>query len=192
VETAPVTRDFAETLRAARTGEPHSVAALWTDLYPRLLTYLMARDRQSAEDLASETWIKVSRGLPRFEGSEIEFRAWAFTVARHTLIDWHRQRKRRPDLVTDPGNLVVVDDPDVENCAIETLQTEAALRLVRQLPRDQADAVLLRVVAGLDATQVGRIMGRRPGAVRVLQHRGLRRLAALLRADAPTDRGVTR
>lgn len=189
--------DFAETLGAARAGDPTAVATLWRDFNPRLVTYLTARDRDGAEDLASETWIKVSRGLARFQGNEIEFRAWLFTVARHTLIDWHRRRKRHPDLATDPAALLAMDrrgveGRDVESRAIEALQTEASLRFVRRLPRDQADAILLRVVAGLDTKQVAKIMGRRTGAVRVLQHRGLRRLAELLRGEAPVDEDVTR
>ncbi len=67
------------------------------------------------------------------------------------------------------------------------LALDAALRRVARLPRDQAEVVALRVLAGLSAEQVGEIVGKRAGAVRVLQHRALRRLANDLAAE-----GVTR
>jgi len=66
------------------------------------------------------------------------------------------------------------------------------LRLLGRLPDDQADVILLRVVAGLDTERVGAIVGKRPATVRVIQHRGLRRLAELLGSDARSGQRVTR
>jgi RNA polymerase sigma-70 factor (ECF subfamily) len=63
--------------------------------------------------------------------------------------------------------------------------TRRALELIASLPRDQAEAIALRVIAGLDVKDVARLLGKRPGAVRVAAHRGLRTLAARLTADAP-------
>ena len=60
------------------------------------------------------------------------------------------------------------------------MSTAAALALIATLPRDQAEAVLLRAVVGLDATAAGKVLGKRAGAVRVAAHRGLRTLARLL------------
>ncbi|MCX4577058.1 MFS transporter [Streptomyces sp. NBC_01571] len=77
--------------------------------------------------------------------------------------------------------------------ALETLGTERALELVARLPRDQAEAVLLRVVVGLDGPAAARVLGKRPGAVRTAAHRGLRRLAQQIAADGTdnvTDDGA--
>ena len=82
------------------------------------------------------------------------------------------------------------DDP--AEMAIQAMATEHALALIAQLPPDQAEVVVLRVVAGLDVTQVATIMGKRPGAVRVLGHRGLRRLAELIGSGLLLGWGVTR
>ncbi|WP_442538614.1 sigma factor-like helix-turn-helix DNA-binding protein, partial [Streptomyces pseudogriseolus] len=71
--------------------------------------------------------------------------------------------------------------------AMEAMSTEQALALVGGLPRDQAEAVLLRVVVGLDGPAAARVLGKRPGAVRTAAHRGLRRLARQLAADGVTD-----
>jgi RNA polymerase sigma-70 factor (ECF subfamily) len=62
----------------------------------------------------------------------------------------------------------------------EMFSTEAALELIKTLPRDQAEAVLLRHVAGLDVARAAEVLGKRPGAVRVAAHRGLRRLSGML------------
>ena len=70
--------------------------------------------------------------------------------------------------------------PDAAGQAIENLATEAALAAVAALPPQQAEVILLRVVAGLDTAAVARIVGRSPGAVRVAAHRGLRRLSQMI------------
>ena len=70
--------------------------------------------------------------------------------------------------------------PDTAEIAMENLDTQAAIALVSELPRLQAEAILLRVVAGLDTEAVATLLGRSPGAIRVAAHRGLRRLAEIL------------
>jgi RNA polymerase sigma-70 factor, ECF subfamily len=184
---------FAETLQAAQAGEEWAIACLWRDVQPRLLRYLAARERGAAEDVASETWLRAARRLAGFRGGESEFRAWMFTIARHALIDWQRRVRRRP--VVAAGSDDVADggwrhDPADE--AIERLETERALGLIRRLSPDQAEVILLRVVAGLDVARVAQILGKKPQAVRVLQHRGLRRLAELVAANDPVGEDVTR
>jgi RNA polymerase sigma-70 factor, ECF subfamily len=182
---------FAETLRCAQAGEEWAIVSLWRDLQPRLLRFLGGRDPRAAEDVASETWLRVARNLGAFDGDEVEFRAWFFTIARRTLIDWQRKAGRRPVTVAlgelnEPPSR---DDPIA--ATIEAFETNQALELVARLPEDQAEVILLRVVGGLDSAQVAELLGKRPGTVRVLQHRGLRRLAELLASDRRSAEGVT-
>ncbi len=179
---------FAERLAAARAGEAWAVEALWHDLHPRILRFLRGVDPRHAEDLASETWLRIARDLGRFDGTEPEFRAWVFTIARYRWIDG-RRRGRRDLAVSLPSEaLSGVPAPDDPAKAVEDAAgLEAALALVRQLPPDLGEVILLRVVAGLDVAHVARIVGKRPGTVRVLQHRGLQRLAARLGSTAPLE-----
>ena len=168
--------DFAATLDAARLGDDRALAALWLELQPALLRYLQAGDRYAAEDIASDTWLEVTRRLDRFTGGEREFRGWLFTIARHRLIDARRRAARHRTapvawLPDRPGG----DDPASD--VLVDISTEASLRLVSELPPEQAEAVRLRVMAGLNTVEVARIMGKQPGNVRVLSHRGLRNLA---------------
>jgi RNA polymerase sigma-70 factor (ECF subfamily) len=190
----PTTRNslgdqFQGILTAAQDGGEWAVAILYRWLHPAVVGYLRARAGDDAEDLASETWIAVARGLSNFSGDEPAFRSWVFTIAHRRLIDHHRATARRPrtrtlhategDQHEGPIELPAGDDPAGE--VIDAVAgDEAVRRIVALLPRDQAEIVLLRVVAGLPVEDVAAITGRRPGTVRVLQHRALRRLAERL------------
>jgi RNA polymerase sigma-70 factor, ECF subfamily len=183
---------FEAVLAAAAAGDEQAFARLWRDLQPAVLRYLQVAAAPAAEDLAADTWLAVIGGLGRFRGDERAFRAWIFTVARHRAIDWHRQARRRP---TEPipaerlSQRPAPDDPVGQ--MLEGQSTRAALALVAELPADQAEVVALRVLGGLEVAEVARIVGKRPGTVRVLTHRGLRRLAERVEA-AGLARGVTR
>jgi RNA polymerase sigma-70 factor (ECF subfamily) len=176
--------EFEDVLRAAAGGDEEAFGRLWRDLQPRLLRYFRVVSPAVAEDLASETWLGVIRGINRFRGNEPAFRAWVFTIARHELLDWRRRAARRATEDLPANGLLeqaAPDDPAAS--ALEYLSTQAALAEVATLPPDQAEAIVLRVVAGLGVDRVAAIMDKRPGTVRVLTHRGLRRLAERLGSD---------
>jgi RNA polymerase sigma-70 factor (ECF subfamily) len=146
-----------------------------------LLRYLRVVAAENAEDIAAETWVQVVRGLPKFTGDESAWRAWLFTTARRRLLDQVRLRKRHPAEPLD--EISPADVPraaGAEQVAMENIATESAMALLSQLPEQQAEVILLRVVAGLDTDVVAEMLGRTPGAIRVAAHRGLRKLAALL------------
>jgi RNA polymerase sigma-70 factor (ECF subfamily) len=170
-------------LAAAQCGDERAFAGLWRDLQPAVLRYLRVAAPAAAEDLAADTWMSVIRGLARFRGDEAGFRALVFTAARHRALDWRRQVSRTP-FAAVPVEAIedrpAPDDP--AEAVLEAQSTRAALALIAELPRSQAEVVALRMIAGLDIAQVARIVGKRPGAVRTLTHRGLRRLAERLAA----------
>jgi RNA polymerase sigma-70 factor (ECF subfamily) len=179
--------EFENVLAAAQEGSEAAFSRLWRDGNPALLRYLRVIAPQAAEDVAAETWLQVVRGLAGFRGDERGWRAWLFTAARCRAIDEARRRSRRPERALEetlPGRWPVA--PDAADLALEQIGTRSALALVARLPPHQAEVILLRVVAGLDAETVARMLGRSPGAVRVAAHRGLRTMAAIL-----AEAGVT-
>jgi RNA polymerase sigma-70 factor (ECF subfamily) len=180
-----LTENFLETLARARAGDEGAFTLLYRDVQPALLRYARARAPHRGEDICEDVWVEVVRGLHRFAGDEQGFRAWIFTIARHKIIDGHRYEGRRRTVPldgTDEMNFPTVRDVAEDQQDGEA--TRAALTLVRTLPAQQAEVILLRVVAGLDCAQTARIVGKSPGAVRVLSHRGLRRLAAALATES--------
>ncbi len=179
---------FADVLGRAAAGDREAFAELWRATHPGLLRYLRVLcGPDNADDVASDTWLKVVRGLGSFHGDESAFRGWVVVIARNHATDLNRRSARRPEqlLPTMPERDADLAQ-DTADLAIEQLSTEAALRLVADLPAAVAELVTLRVVVGLDVAEVARIVGKTPGAVRVAVHRGLRTLAAQLDAGAPT------
>jgi RNA polymerase sigma-70 factor, ECF subfamily len=159
-------------------GDRESLGELWRAYNHLLLRYFRGKGMAEPDDLASIVWLEVASGLHRFEGGEPEFRRWLFTIAARRRIDDIRASKRRDrydarrDEWREPVTTVSAADESEQSQALDR-----ALALVRSLPQDQAEAVLLRVVADLSVAEVAVILGRREGTVRVLVHRGLRRLA---------------
>ena len=188
-----VGEDFAQVLAAAQGGSEDQFAVLWRDANPALLRYLRVLAPENAEDIAAETWVHVVRGLQRFIGDEAAWRAWLFTTARRRLIDQVRLRKRHPaEPLEEISPAEVPSTPDTAQIALDNLATEDALALLKHLPPLQADVIMLRVVAGLDTDAVAAILGKSPGNIRVMAHRGLRKLESLLSAAGVTSRaGVT-
>lgn len=180
--------DFDGVLQAAQAGDEVAFARLYRDLNPALLRYLTARAPGAAQDLAAETWLAAARQLASFRGQEQDLRAWLFTIARRRLIQHWRDQRRRPSEPIDPESLL--DAPggvDPAEVALGALSArEAATVIADALTPDQADVVLLRLVAGLDVDQVAAVLDKRPGTVRVLQHKAVRRLAGKFSQEALT------
>jgi RNA polymerase sigma-70 factor (ECF subfamily) len=174
----PVAMSPSAALEAARDGDDDAFRVLYRAVQPGLLRYLRVLVRDDAEDVASEAWLQVARDLGKFRGDLDGFRGWAATIARHRAIDHLRNQRRRPVAVERVEELADVPGrEDTAGSAVDAIGTDAALALIAKLPRDQAEAVLLRVVMGLDAPAAAKVLGKRPGAVRTAAYRGLRTLA---------------
>jgi len=176
---------FDEVIAAARLGADWAVAVIYRDLHPRLVRFFRSQERREADDLVGEVWLAVAQGLALFDGDEAGLRAWVFTIARRRLVD-HRRRAafRRTDAVDTVALAERPGADDAERDALATLVSADVLRRVGEvLSPEQAEVVLLRIVADLDVDSVARIVRKRPGAVRALQHRALKRLAEVFPAE---------
>ena len=174
----PPSLDLGAVLHKARAGDEDAFRTLYRNLQPGLLRYLRGLVAHDAEDVASEAWAQIARDLSSFQGDPDRFRGWVATIGRHRALDHLRRLRRRPAIamaVEELSDTAGSDDTEAE--ALEAVSTDQAIAMIAALPRDQREAVLLRVVMGLDAVSTGRVLGKRPGAVRTAAHRGLRRLA---------------
>lgn len=176
---------FETLLNRAKQSDRDALGMIWEQWQPRLLRFLRARGAPSPEDTASDIWIDVGRGIRHFEGGEREFATWLFTIARRRVIDVARRAQRRPETLVDS----TPERPSLDNVEERALDLDQAIALLHQLPPDQGTAIALRIIADLDVAQVAEIMETSQGGVRMLTHRGLRRLAELLGAPPESADG---
>lgn len=165
-------------IERAKQGDPAALGQLWRTYQHLLLRYFRGKRMADPEDLTSIVWIEVATGLDRFDGDEHDFRRWLFTIASRRRIDSIRSERRRQERdERQRPTLHDVSSPSAGDDAEREQALARALELVATLPHDQREAVMLRVIADLDVADVAAIMNKREGAVRVLVHRGLKRLA---------------
>lgn len=175
------TDELTTAVQAACRGDEDAFRTVYRAVQPGLLRYLWILVGTDAEDVASESWLQITRDLGSFSGDGDGFRGWAATVARHRALDHQRQTRRRPVLAASDDALTELPAPDdTASLAIQAMSTDVAMTLIAALPRDQAEAVLLRVVMGLSAENAAKVLGKRAGAVRTAVYRGLRRLSGIL------------
>jgi RNA polymerase sigma factor (sigma-70 family) len=177
-------RSFALVLRAARAGVDEAWSEIYRAFSPAVLGYLRGLGAAEAEDLTGEVFVHVVRDLHRFDGDRAAFKAWVLTIAHHRFIDDRRRVRRRPvELVDAPVELVGAA-PDAEAEALAALGAGRVRELIATLSPDQRAVLLLRIVGDLTVEQIGRVVGKRPGAVKALQRRGLAALGRRLREEA--------
>ena len=143
-------------------------------------------DHHDAEDATERTFLAAMRGIGAYRDTGAGFRAWLFRIAHNTVANAHRTRRRRRLERLPDGWDRVAPNADPATVVARAEEGRRVLRAVRQLPDDRRQVVLLRFVDGLSAAEIGVVLGRSPGAVRVLLHRSLRELAAMLDETRPT------
>jgi RNA polymerase sigma factor (sigma-70 family) len=168
---------FTALLEAAREGSERAWAEIFRWLAPTVLGYLRTNGAPEPEDTLSETFLQAARDLPRFEGGWRRFRAWVFSIAHNRLIDEARRGARRPVDPRPPEELPAPRQTgDVEAEAMERITAGEVTRMLAGLSEDQKSVLLLRVIGGLTVPEVARVVGKRPGAVKQLQRRGIAQL----------------
>jgi RNA polymerase sigma factor (sigma-70 family) len=167
---------FEEVLAAAQAAAPWACTAIWTKWSPRVAGYLRSRGSADPEDLTSEVFSTVFSKLPSFVGDERAFKAFVFTVAHRRLVDELRTRARRGLHVEWRSDEDPRQSSSAEHDALRSLGDTDARTLLDGLSRDQREVLVLRIFADLTIEQIAELLGKRPGAVKALQRRGLEAL----------------
>jgi RNA polymerase sigma factor (sigma-70 family) len=169
---------FESVLGGARAGADWAWDRLYRELAPPVRGYLRAHGSAEPDDLVGEVFLALVRELPRFEGDEHGLRALTFTIAHRRLVDELRRRGRRPVSPADPGVLADAAGAggDVGDEAMAGLDEARVREAIEELPPDQRSVLLLRILGDLTIEEIARAVGKRPGAVKALQRRALRRV----------------
>ena len=173
---------FDSVLGAARTGEGWAFQRLFDWLGRPVASYLRGAGVEDPDALANECFLRVFGAVAQFDGTEARFRSWVFAIAHNLVVDDRRRRSRRPpatELADDTGPAVA----SAEDAARVANGDERLRTLLAELPPDQRDVVLLRVLADMSIDDTAAALGKRPGAVKSLQHRAMAALRRRLEHD---------
>lgn len=183
----PLGSRFSLVLSAADEGADWAWAELYRDLAPTLLRFLATQGAAEPEDLLAECFVHIVRNLHGFEGGEAAFRAWAFTIARSRLVDSWRAGGRRP--VSATGSVPETLDRlhHHEAADRDMLQRASVLEVLDVLTPDQRAVIVLRVLDQFSVEETAQIIGKSPGAVKVLQNRAVKALRRTLGSGAGHD-----
>ena len=160
---------FDDLMQRAVAGNEFAWSVLYDRFAAKVLGYATAQGASDPEALVGDVFADVARNAVRFRGDEQSFRAWLFTIAHNRIIDDRRRRSRAPAAERREVG-------DVEREAMANLLTEEVTALLDRLSLDQRNVLLLRVVADLSVAETARILGKKEGAVKAAQRRGLARL----------------
>lgn len=173
---------FESVLAAARLGADWAWRVLYEDTAKPLCAYVGLRGADDPDGLVGDVFLAAAKGIGSFEGDEAGFRSWLFSIAHARLVDERRMRARRRTSPTDRSDLEGIADPaDVEEVALGRIGSDRLGELFSVLSPDQRDVLTLRIIGDLSLEETASILGKKVGAVKVLQHRGLNRLRKLER-----------
>ena len=168
--------------RLAQAGDAAAFEQLVSLHEARIFNYLcqMTGHVHDAQDLTQVTFVKAYRSLARFD-PRLSFSTWLFTIAKRTMLNHFRDTRRTEELTDDERMELQTPATDAENRDEQASVWETA----RRLPRDQFEALWLRYAEGFSIAETARAMETNQVRVRVLLHRGRRKLAKLLRPARP-------
>ena len=169
-------------VRRAQEGDAEAFGELY-DHYVTLVhryAYHRVGDRATAEDVTSETFVRALRRIDSlsFQGRDVG--AWLVTIARNIIRDQVKSSRYRLEVTTADMRDADRATDGPEDAVVAHLSNVELLECVQQLGSEQQECIVLRFLHGLSVSETAEIMGKKDGAIKALQHRAVRRLAAIL------------
>lgn len=173
--------DEPQLVRQAKAGDSDAFGKLYDAYLERIYRFIYFRveDQQTAEDISSQVFLKAWENLGRFQIGGTPFLAWLYTIAHNAVIDHYRTRKVTAALddvrLSDPGHAEWV-----ENGIDFSVEMQSIKNALSTLTDDQRQVLLLKFLDEMSNEEIARHLGKREGAIRALQMRGLKALAKRL------------
>jgi RNA polymerase sigma-70 factor (ECF subfamily) len=174
VRTVPELSDDVALVLAAQ-GDQEAFGALYQRYVGKIYNYVYYRTGNpfDAEDLTARVFFRALRHIGHYTDRGLPFSAWLYRIAHNLVANWHRDNSRRPEV---PFEEILLTRPQVEHPESVLLQSEehdSLLLVIRQLPPERQQLLILKFVEHLSNAEIGQIMGRTEGAVKSLYHRTL-------------------
>ncbi len=165
---------LAETIASSRQN-PAAFKPIYEEYFPRIYRYCLRRVNraQEAEDLTSQIFTRALASLPTFRGGS--FAAWLFRIAHNAVANYWRDRRATVPL--EEAETLGQGDETLGRL-MEDEQRQRVLKLIAGLPDEQRELLALKVSGGLSAREIGEVIGKSEGAVRVMIHRTVQTLRA--------------
>jgi RNA polymerase sigma-70 factor (ECF subfamily) len=158
----------------AQQGDRNALEELYLLHFDRIYSYLhlSVGNRHDAEDLTTQTFLKMLEAIGRFRWQSVPFSAWLFRIAHNLAMDHFRTRRRlqTEDEVPEPAGS---EESSAEDQALDSLGRTGMLELIERLSAEQRQVLTLKFLFGFVNAEVAGILGKSEGAVKSLQHRAL-------------------
>ena len=171
---------------SAQRGDRDAFGALYDHYHLPVYRFLYHRTGSAAlaEDLTADTFVRALRAIETFRWQGRDFGAWLMTIARNLALDHFKAKRTRSEWATDELPEGDERTPGPEQSVIDGIVHGMVREALLALPADQRECVVLRFLNQLSIAETAAVLGRSPGAIKQLQHRGIRNLTKLVPVDS--------
>jgi RNA polymerase sigma-70 factor (ECF subfamily) len=158
----------------AQQGDRAALEELYLIHFDRIYSYLHVSvgNKHDAEDLTTQTFLKMLEAIDRFRWQSAPFSAWLFRIAHNLAMDHFRSRRRWQPEAEVPEPLDS-EEPSAELEAMQSIGRESMLELIEKLSPEQQQVLTLKFVFNFPNGDVAKILDKTEGAIKSLQHRAL-------------------
>jgi RNA polymerase sigma-70 factor (ECF subfamily) len=164
-----------DVLARASQGDKDAFGELYEHYTERIFNYVYYRtgNVHDAEDLTARVFQRAMNHIRNYTDRGVPFSAWLYRIAHNLVANWHRDRSRKQEIPLDDVPILPAKTDHPETTLVRTEQQDALLRLIRRLPPERQNLLILKFVENLSNAEIGQVMGRSEGAVKSLYHRTL-------------------
>lgn len=166
--------DEAALARAAQ-GDGEAFGVLYERYVGRIYNYVYYRtgNVHDAEDLTARVFMRAMRHIHNYRDRGLPFSAWLYRIAHNLVANWHRDNSRKKEIPLEDFSIGVQTNDHPEHEMLQIEERERLVRVLRYLPAERQQLLILKFVEGLSNAEIGQIMNRTEGAVKSLYHRTL-------------------
>ena len=164
-----------DVLNRAAQGETDAFGLLYERYIDRIFNYVYYRtgNLHDAEDLTARVFQRAMNHIKNYTDRGVPFSAWLYRIAHNLVANWHRDRSRRKEIPINDVPILPSKGDHPERNLVRSQEEDALLRLIRRLPPERQNLLILKFVENMSNAEIGAIMGRSEGAVKSLYHRTL-------------------
>ena len=164
-----------DVLALASQGDRDAFGQLYERYTERIFNYVYYRtgNVHDAEDLTARVFQRAMNHIHNYTDRGVPFSAWLYRIAHNLVANWHRDRSRKQEIPINDLPVLPAKGDHPETTLVRTEEQDALLRLIRRLPSERQNLLILKFVENMSNAEIGQIMGRSEGAVKSLYHRTL-------------------